>query len=69
VRVTFTVLLSPLAEFVPFTVSVHVPRAEDCVFTESCVVPEVVTDPGENEALLPEGSADTLKATAPVYPF
>jgi hypothetical protein len=69
VRETFTVLVSFFAEFAPFMVSVKVPRAEEVVFMESFVDPEVVIEDGENEALLPDGSPDAVNATAPVYPL
>lgn len=59
-------LVSFFVAFVPLIVSVNVPRADDFVFTESFVVPEVVTDAGEKDALLPDGSPDALNATAPV---
>ncbi len=46
--------------------SLNVPRAEECVFTDSFVVPDVVMDIGENDALLPDGNPDTLNTTVPV---
>ena len=61
--------MSPFVESVPVTVSVNVPREEDLVFTESVLVPEVVTDDGEKFAFAPEGCPDTVNLTVPVYPF
>jgi hypothetical protein len=63
------VLLRLPVELVPFTVSVNVPRLENLVPTDMLVVPDVVTEVGENATDAPLGSPDTLKFTLPVYPF
>lgn len=66
---TTTVLDSPFDALLPFTVNLNVPRGEERVVTDNFVVPEVVTDVGENDALLPEGNPVTLNTTGPVYEF
>jgi len=66
VKLTDTTPVRFFKESVPFTVSLNVPRAEECVFTDSFVVPDVVMDIGENDALLPDGNPDTLNTTVPV---
>jgi hypothetical protein len=63
------VLLRLPVELVPFTVNVNVPRLENLVPTDMLVVPDVVTEVGENATVAPLGSPDTLKFTLPVYPF
>ena len=64
---TLTELVKPLVESVPFAVSVNVPRTERFVYTDNFVVPDVVTEAGENEAVAPDGNRERLNVTVPVY--
>jgi hypothetical protein len=66
VRPIFTVLVMVPVEFAPVTLSVNVPREAREVPMLSLVVPEVVTEVGENEAVAPEGRPLTLNLTLPV---
>ena len=64
-----TVFVCVPVEAVPVTVSVYVPVAAVPEFTDKVELPPAVTLVGENDAVAPEGTPETLRLIEPAKPF